>query len=108
MRVRIDFSVFTSSGDAIGHIDGEIDCVVEPIIGDTICLMLAPNQTPIPSGHEHGGLLKVTDRTIRPNERGSLLSLSLSDMVVDTRENALALMDYFESGYKLFANIYGE
>jgi hypothetical protein len=106
MKVRIDFSVFTSNHEAIGNVDGELECVVEPMIGDTICLMLAPDNKPIPPGDHGGGLLTVTARMIRPNDPEAQLSLSLSDFVVDTKEQAIALMDYFESGYKLFANIY--
>lgn len=107
MKVRIDFSVYTAS-EAIGNVEGEIVCVVEPQIDDTISFMFSPGGKGIPHGHQAGGLLKVEGRIIRPNQMDVPLSLSLSDMVVDTREHALALMRFFESGYNLFVNIYGE
>jgi hypothetical protein len=106
MRVHVDFSVFTVGGEALGYVDGEIDCIVEPLVGDTICLMLSPDGVPIPTGHAAGGLLKVMGRVIRPNEAGILLSLSLENIVVDTREHGFELMEYLDSSYKLFSNLY--
>jgi hypothetical protein len=108
MKVHIDFSISTIHGEAIGYVNGQIDCMTEPMIGDTICFMLSADGTPIPQGHEAGGLLQVTGRTIRPNKNDSSLSLSLSNLVVETKDQALKIMDYFESRFGLFSNIYNE
>ena len=105
MKVRVDFSIFTASGEAVGHIEGELDCVVGPMIGDTISFMFAPNGCGIPSGHEFGGQLKVTDRIISPNRDGPI-TLMLDDLIVGTKPQAMMLVAYFEDGFGLFANLY--
>lgn len=108
MKIRIDFSVFTSGGDAVGHVVGDLDFVIEPTIGDTISLMFAPTGRGIPTGHEFGGQLKVADRIISPILDRDPLTLMLSDMIAGTREQALNLMAYMESEFGLQANFYGE
>lgn len=108
MKIRIDFSVFTSGGDAVGHVVGNLDFVIEPMIGDTISLMFSPSAKSIPTGHEFGGQLKVTDRIISPAQGKDALALMLSDVVAGTREQALDLMSYMESEFGLQANFYGE
>lgn len=105
MKVRVDFSIFTTDAEAVGHIEGELDCVIEPMIGDTISFMFAPNGSGIPSGHELGGLLKVTDRVISPN-RGETITIMLENLIAGTKPQAMAIVAYLEDGFGLFANLY--
>ena len=106
MKIHVDFSVITKSGEAIGHVNGLLDCFVEPQMGDTISFMLSPEGITIPLGHVFGGLLKVNSRVIRLDGTEIPLSLELEDFLVDTREQAIELMKYFESSFKLYANYY--
>lgn len=106
MKIRIDFSIITADGEAIGNIEGVLDCVVLPMVGDTLCFMSAPNGADIPPGHEFGGHLKVTDRVISPNLEGGGVTILLGDMVAESKMQAMALANYFERDYGLFANIY--
>jgi|APEBP8051073058_1049385.scaffolds.fasta_scaffold07556_5 hypothetical protein len=103
MRTHIDFSVITVNGDAIGHIEGDINFSILPEIGDTICLMLAPKGSAIPSGHLAGGMLRVKDRIIWPEGTNMHVSLSLEDLVADTTEQAVRLMKYFDAEFGLIA-----
>lgn len=106
MKVNIDFSVFTSGGDAVGNVVGDLDFVAEPAIGDTISLMCAPTGRGIPQGHQSGGLLKVVARIITAAENEYPLAIMLSDMVAETREQAVELMRYMESEFGLQANFH--
>jgi hypothetical protein len=106
MKIAIDFSVNTAGGDAVGSIDGQIELGNEPLIGDTIYFSSAPDGRVIPNGHRYAGLLKVQERIIRPNHEGGLIALSLQDLTVENREQALAVMQYFEISYGLFSTVY--
>lgn len=106
MKVRIDFSVFTSNGDAVGRINGNLDLAVVPVIGDTVSLMLSPNGMAICPGHEFGGQLKITDRVIVAGQQDPPIILMLSDLITETRKQALDLMEYFERGFGFFSTTY--
>ncbi|MEJ1096029.1 MULTISPECIES: hypothetical protein [unclassified Pseudoxanthomonas] len=108
MKIRIDFSVSTSGGDAIGHIEGGVDFVVEPVIGDTVSLMFSPAGVGIPKGHELGGQLKVEERVFSPGQKEYPLTLMLSDMVTETRKEAMDILAYMESEFGLHANFYDD
>ena len=106
MKIAIDFSVNTVSGDAVGSVDGQMDFDVEPLIGDTIYFSSASDGVAIPNGHRYGGLLKVQERIIRPNHKSNCVTLSLEDLTVESRDQALAVMQYMEVSYGLFTTIY--
>lgn len=106
MKMNVDFSVNTVGGNSIGSVDGEMEFRINPLIGDTIYFSSSSNGTAIPSGHKYGGLLKVQERIIRPNHDGNSVMLSLEDLTVDSREQALSIMQYLEDCYGLFATIY--
>jgi hypothetical protein len=106
MKIAIDFSVNTVVGEAVGFVDGQIGCEIELLVGDTVCFSSAPNGLSIPAGHIYGGLLKVTGRTVRPNQKEDFLTLSLEDLTTETREHALAMIEYLEVSYGLFATVY--
>ena len=106
MKITVDFSVNTVGGDAVGSVDGQMEFGVDPLIGDTIYFSSASNGMVIPSGHSYGGLLKVQERIIRPNQEGNFVALSLEDLTVESREQALAMMQYLELCYGLFATTY--
>lgn len=108
MKIKVDFSIFTAGGEAVGRVDGELELVATPMLGDTISMMFAPDGTAAPLGHEFGGQLKVIDRVIRPSQDNDGITIMLSDLIVDTREHALDFVGYFESRYGLYASIYRE
>jgi hypothetical protein len=106
MKIAVDFSVNTASGEAVGFIDGEINCSVEPLINDTICFATNLGGQNIPAGHILGGLLKVVGRTIQPNQEEGFLTLSLEDLTTETRDQALSIIEYLQASYGIFATIY--
>jgi hypothetical protein len=108
MRVFIDFSVNTVSGEALGAVSGEIDCGVEPLIGDAISLMVAPDGQVMPLRPTYGWSLKVVGRTIQPNQEKNALLLSLEDMTIETPEQAVAILAYMEKAFRLNVDIYHE
>jgi hypothetical protein len=108
MRVHIDFSVMTADGQAIGNIEGQLDFEVLPALGDTVSFLFSPKGVLPPENSGLIGSIKVVDRVFRPNPKFDAVILMLSDLVVGTRGQALTLMNYFEAGFGLFANIYNE
>jgi hypothetical protein len=107
MKIPIDFSVISKDGDAVGNVEGKLDFENVPELGDSISFLfplnnILPNRDLAPIG-----LLEVTDRIFIPGPQGGV-TLMLSDLVADTREHALKLMNYFESGFDLHTNIYNE
>ncbi|WP_153066778.1 hypothetical protein [Xanthomonas arboricola] len=108
MKVKVDFSVSTKNGEAIGSVDGELELTTTPLLGDTISMISTQNGIAAPLGHDFGGQLKVIDRIISPNQDEYGLTIVLSDLIVSTKDQALAFMDYFKSGYGLHANLYTE
>ena len=108
MRVRIDFSIYALSGVAFGDIDGWLEFAVEPLIGDTVSLMSAPNGEVMPKGHVLGGQLKVTERIVRPMQVDAAITLMLDDLVVESIPQAVEIAAYLESGFGLSSDVYEE
>ena len=106
MKIFIGFSVNAVNGEAVGSVNGEIDCCVEPLIGDAISFMSTPDGQVAPVRHKHGWSLKVTQRTIQPGHEKAALILSLEDMILETREQAVAIMNYMANSYGLNMDIY--
>jgi hypothetical protein len=108
MKFRIDSSVMTSAGEAVGNVVGDLEFAIAPLVGDTVSLMLAPSGALMPTGHDLGGLLKVCDRVFVLGYANSLPTLMLSDMCADTKAHALEIMRFAEAEFGLQPNIDGE
>ena len=104
MKIAVDFSIFTEEG-AFGQVSGDLDMVVMPEIGDSISFLFADNGVVLDSNVKFCGILKVTDRIIAMRKGGSL-AIALSDVVVPTKDDAIKLMQYFESAFDLFGQQY--
>jgi hypothetical protein len=106
MKVRISISVFAENSGAVGHVDGDLDFPIEPMIGDTISFIVSDNDVPLDTSLGFDGLLKVEYRTITPNHKNHAISLMLEDLRVDGKESALHIMNFLESGFGLYSNPY--
>ena len=106
MKAQIDFSIVSLDGDAIGSVMGEVDLPLLPAIGDTLCFVMDADGRRIPDGHTMNGMLRVVTRVICPESVGIPISLSMEDMVLKTREQALKVMEYLEIGFDMDVVIY--
>ncbi|USI99478.1 hypothetical protein MUG10_15630 [Xanthomonas prunicola] len=106
MKVRVDFSLQTSNGISIGHMEGTLEFPLAPELGDTINLMFSGEGINIPKGHENGGILKVTERIITPNKNEDYLSIMLDDMIITDDIQADLIINYLSTSFKFNANLY--
>ena len=95
MKVRIDFSVFSSEVKAFGNIVGEMELPAAVGVGDYLTFGDVNLMQVSPKCFS--GLLAVESRRF---EVGSeVCSLMLQDIVVDGEDEAEALMAGFERAY---------
>ncbi|WP_147224451.1 hypothetical protein [Xanthomonas oryzae] len=106
MKVRVDFSLQTSDGISIGHVEGTLEFPFAPEVGDTINLMFSREGINIPRGHENGGILKVIERVITPNKNEDYLSIMLDDMIITNDIQANLIINYLSTSFKLNTNLY--
>ncbi|WP_143698671.1 hypothetical protein [Xanthomonas oryzae] len=106
VKVRVDFSLQTSDGISIGHVEGTLEFPFAPEVGDTINLMFSGEGINIPRGHENGGILKVIERVITPNKNEDYLSIMLDDMIITNDIQANLIINYLSTSFKLNTNLY--
>jgi hypothetical protein len=106
MKIYIDLSLFYGSTGAFGRVSGELDLPAVPQVGNTIVCSF-PNNGVLPvvvGGFD--GLLTVTDVRFAAQALNAPISLSLDDVVLQTREDARKVMTYLEEGFGLFGEEY--
>lgn len=106
MIVYIDVSIFSEESGAYGKISGELELPIVPQIGDLISFTFSEKNKNIVLPAYFDGFLTVTDRVVPANVDTQNVLVSLSDVMVPTVTSAVNVMDYFESGFNLFADVY--
>jgi len=101
MKIYIDISVFTDESGAYGNVTGELELAITPHIGDSVSFAF-PDKADVSMPDGFIGILVVTDRVISSEQ----LQLSLSDVTMPTEVGGSELMNYFESAFGLFTDIY--
>lgn len=104
MKVRLDFGIVVSPGNAIGNASGEISAEIVPNIGDTISFMNSEVGAAIPGGASQGGLLRVVDRVFDAN--GGEVLLSLEDMEIANEKAMVDIISYLERCHMLVVDYY--
>ena len=104
MKYMIDISIFDSAS-AIGNLSGSTDFCISPNIGDTISFQFSVQNATFTPSVEFTGLLKVVGRVITAGQTGEVV-LSLEDIKVKTRGEAMQIIEYLERGFGLEATIY--
>ncbi|WP_353572458.1 hypothetical protein [Candidatus Albibeggiatoa sp. nov. BB20] len=100
MKVHIDFSVFISSlteSEAYGNVSGTVELPAVPSSGDEISM--CPRQKLFPKIKGATWMMNIDKVTFSVGE--DEVCLSLQDVVVKTRSDAEALVDYFVDGFDL-------
>ncbi len=105
MIIYIDFSLFTDQ-NSFGCVSGNLQVVEVPQSGDSVSFLFPTNEVDINLPSTFSGFLTVTNRVISVGPSIHPISLSLSDVVVPTRENAIELVTYLEKGFGLLTDIY--
>jgi hypothetical protein len=95
-KVYVDASVFTKVR-AFGRVSGNIDVPIIPQVGDHVAF--GPRGSP--SDFAVIDLLRVTDRIISANGDAPV-SLSLSDITVETDDDARKVVRFLEESHGLF------
>lgn len=103
MRVYIDFSVFISSpteSEAYGNVHGTVELPAIPTSGDRILFMKSPKKKLFPKieGATWSIVVDVVIFSIGEDD----ICLSLQDVIVKTKSEAEALVDYFVDGFDLY------
>lgn len=107
MKVIVDFSIFTNESSAFGSANGTVNVVAVPVVGDVIWFLNPKPGVSMPSCG-FSGCLDVERRSLAVNEHDGHVRVGLSDLTVPTTNDARALAEYFEKGFELFVNIYGD
>jgi hypothetical protein len=103
MRIYVDFSVFTDS-EAVGNVHGYLDLGALPRKGELVSfdrpqMGIAPIQV---AGFPYQLAVEQVVHTAGDRQG----SLSLTDVVVGSREDAKSLFAYLEHGFGLYADEY--
>lgn len=106
MKIYVDFSVLTATGDAIGRVSGLLDFPAVPPIGATIALVPASDGSRPPDDSGFNGHLKVLAVVFHPTTKDGSVAISLGDTVAKSVESAKLLMRYFRDGLGLSADEY--
>lgn len=106
MNIYIDVSVFSEEGGACGNVSGKLELQIVPQIGDSLSFTFSAKSKNIVLPTDFDGILTVTDRVVLANVDDQKVLISLSDIMVPTRERALKVMDYLESAFGLFPEVY--
>jgi hypothetical protein len=106
MKVIIDFSVVTEETGAFGNITGELTLSAIPQVGDSISFLFPGSGVFLDQSLGFNGVLEVVDRIFNANSENGAISLALNSVSVKTKEDALNIMQYFETGFGLFPITY--
>jgi hypothetical protein len=84
-------------------VSGVLDLAAVPAIGSTVVLAAPSNATPFVAISGFTGHLKVTEVRYEPSSQSVGVSISLEDVTVPTRADALKVMKFFSEGFGLSA-----
>jgi hypothetical protein len=100
VKVHIDFSVMSET-EAFGYIHGPIELPSHPRAGDDFSFTKPGPVINFPLVKDFSGRLKVEHVTFQPGQDIEI-ALSLSDLIVGTRDEARRVASYFEDSYGLY------
>jgi len=104
MKVNVDFSIFISSSTAYGNIHGQLMLPAIPSSGDELSFLHSFKKKEFPK--ITGGTWSIEiDKVIFFVGKDEVF-LSLQDIVVSTKKDADALIDYFVDGFGLYFDCY--
>lgn len=102
MKVRIDFSIYSSPSDAYGNVTGSLDFCIMPAVGDSVSFLFSRDSSLPNTSFE--GFLVVKGRRFDADK--GLCTIGLEELVVTSVSEAEMLMKYFETGFELLAYRY--
>ena len=103
MKVHVDFSIFISSpteSKAYGCVHGTIELPAIPSSGDDVLFVDSPKNKLFPKVEGATWSLAVSS-VMFPVGKEKTVHLLLQDVVVKTKPDAEALVDYFVDGFDL-------
>lgn len=106
MKIHVDFSVFTTTGIAVGKVSGDLELAGAPPIGSTVVLAKPNFATSFPPVSGFTGHLFVEHLLLAPLPAEPNVIVSLEDMVLPTLADARLVMQFFAQGFGLDAYEY--
>ena len=101
-RVYIDISVFTPTS-SVGVVNGHLDLAVVPAEGEVVTFDM-PKSPTLPLDVPEFTTRIVVEHVLPPTPGGSEVALSLADVTLATRADALKVARYLEQGFGLHFN----
>jgi len=105
MKIHLTLELFASPTLPYCEVSGEIDLVTVPTIGSGISFLF-PNNRVLPINvARFPGILRVTDVWFTPQGLGNPVTVKLEDLVLDSKADASAVMQFMERGFGLAGNV---
>jgi len=101
-RVYVDISVFTPTS-SVGVVNGHLDLDVVPSEGGVVSFD-KPRGSVAPLDLSGFSPSIAVEHVLPPVPGSSEVSLSLADITLETRADALKVADYLEQGFGLYFN----
>lgn len=104
MRIAVDLSIFVKDVKSVGSISGFLELEAFPSKGDVVSFLFPLDTQAAPCTVRDCNLLLEVERvtfTPLPSAIGGV-SLSLEDLILQSDQDALAVVKYLESGFNLF------
>jgi hypothetical protein len=102
-RAYVDFSVFTPTS-SVGVVSGLLDLVAIPSQGEPVAFDAPKQALPQPDIAAFPTQLLVEHVLDSPRDSGADIMLSLEDVTVASREEALKVFAYFRDAFDLYAD----
>ncbi len=104
MKIHVSLELFASPTQPFCELSGELDLIAVPAIGSGISFLFPNNQVLPINVSGFPGILRVVDVWFTPQGLGSPVSAKLEDVVLGSRDDALAVMQFLQRGSGLVAN----
>lgn len=104
MKFSVNFSIFIGDTSAYGNIDGAMEFDLVPCAGDIIYFIPDDSSIICPNISGFRDQLEVTERIFISNQKD--IRLHLEDIILTSKEDAVALSTYLVKGYNFFLNEY--
>lgn len=106
MKVNIDSSLSTASGEAIGRLHGAVELATVPPVGSSISFLSPRGEAMLPMVGGFSGMVQVAALQFAANCVTDGALALLAGIVVPNREDGKKLAKYLEDGFGVFLEEY--
>lgn len=102
MNIHVDCSLFCKETGALGRIHGSLKLPCVPLIGSSVSFLHPKPNFIFPVINEFSGVIKVASVLLEANCEEDGVIVLLEDILVSTKADGLALVNYFCDGFDLY------